>query len=132
MKDALKKLSTWSKVLGWVQFISGIITGIIGVFIFLIGAVPGVITAILGWKLIQASKVSDKITAEAEEDNSNIKDLANSYGTYFQIQGIYTIVMIVLTVLFAILYITIIINIIANFHNSSSFGGIIQSSLNYR
>lgn len=99
MVENLKKLATWTNFMGWVTFICGILSAIPGVFMLGIGAVPGVISAMLGWKLITVAKNANQIARNNEVDEATLTLVINDLTTYFKVQGIMMIVVMVLMVI---------------------------------
>lgn len=106
LSDNLKKLSFWSKFIGICFLISGIISGILGIFAYIIGAIPGIITAFIGWKLCKAAKDARLFAYsinEAELDRQLLSDMVEKYTSFFRILGIYMIVGFIFFVIFLIL-----------------------------
>lgn len=108
--ENIKKLAFWSSLLGWIMLISGVINAIIGLFAFIIGAIPGAITAFLGYKLIKASQQAKRLYEEGPSENCFNEFLIHFY-QFFKIQGIVFIIGLVLAVLFFLFVINTIITI---------------------
>jgi hypothetical protein len=100
-RDTLKQLSSWMGFVGIMTIIAGAISAIGGLFAFVIGAIPGVITIILGVKLQNAKQNADTMMASTEEsiDAVQFNLFAANLNTYFKIQGILIIVSLVLGIL---------------------------------
>lgn len=100
-KDQLENLQKWTGVVGIILIISGVINTITGVFFFFVGAIPGIISIILGLKLRGVKKhIKDYLYTQSDYPlNLLFTDLTS----YFKIQGIFTIVMIVAVFLLGIL-----------------------------
>lgn len=98
LKEQLQKLSTWTGILGWITIISGIISTIVGLFLFIIGAIPGIITIVLGAKLISARKHANTLVISETLDDSEMLALISNLTTYFEIQGLLIIIGIILSI----------------------------------
>lgn len=96
--EQLKKLAFWSKFVGWCFLVTGILSALIGLFAFIIGAIPGMITSFMGWKLITAGTHAEKISY-TENDEGAFEDFIQNYLTFFKIQGILFMISIVLYIL---------------------------------
>lgn len=94
----LKELAFWSKFVGWCFLITGIISALIGLFALIIGAIPGVITSVMGWKLIKASSHAEKLS-HSENDEVTFEAFLQNYLTFFKIQGILFMISIVISIL---------------------------------
>ncbi|MCG0275536.1 MAG: DUF5362 domain-containing protein [Thermosediminibacteraceae bacterium] len=97
----LEEFSTWAGIVGWVTVISGAIEAIFGLFVFIIGALPGVISLIMGIKLLGARDRARNIVLSQGYDEQQMVLLMQEMTTYFKIQGILIIIGVVLTVLMA-------------------------------
>lgn len=98
-KERLNALSKWGGFVGVMTIISGIISALIGVFAFVVGAIPGIITIILGVKLINARAQADALISANIEGEQNLNVLFDHLNGYFKIQGILIIVSLVLLVI---------------------------------
>jgi hypothetical protein len=98
LKEQLQKLSTWTGVVGWITIISGIISTIGGLFLFIIGAIPGIITIVLGAKLISARKHANTLVINEALDDSEMLALISNLTTYFKIHGLLIIIGIILSI----------------------------------
>ncbi|PLS19087.1 hypothetical protein CVD28_01385 [Bacillus sp. M6-12] len=95
IQEHLKKLSFWGKFVGWTLLISGGLSTLIGAFAFLVGAIPGLVTIYMGWKLIKASENADRLYHEANNEEA-FQSLLKNYLSFFKTQGILLIVMFVI------------------------------------
>lgn len=104
-RETLNQLSSWMGFVGIMTIIAGAISAIGGLFAFVIGAIPGVITIILGVKLRNAKQNADAMIASAAEniDTAQFNLFAANLNTYFKIQGILIIVSLVLGIAGAII-----------------------------
>jgi Family of unknown function (DUF5362) len=91
----LKGLSSWGKFLAWTLIVSGVFNALLGLFAFVVGAIPGVVTIIMGVKLLSASKSAEKL-AYGEANEVVLNDLLSNYLSYFKIQGILLIISFVI------------------------------------
>ena len=98
LKEQLQKLSTWTGVVGWITIISGIISTIGGLFLFIIGAIPDIITIVLRAKLISARKHANTLVINEALDDSEMLALISNLTTYFKIHGLLIIIGIILSI----------------------------------
>lgn len=100
-RDKMELLQRWTGILGIIFIISGVINALLGAFFFLVGAIPGIISIILGVKLRGARKYAKEYL---ETNNSYSLDLlVAELTTFFKIQGVFTIVMAILSFLIGLL-----------------------------
>lgn len=97
-REHLKQLSKWAGFVGIMNIIFGTLSAIGGLFAFIIGAIPGIITIVLGVKLRNAKKYADEILA-SDQDDGKINMVITSLNSYFMIQGILLIIVTVLSLL---------------------------------
>lgn len=97
----LEQLSKWMGFVGIMTIIAGALSAISGVFAFVIGAIPGIITIILGVMLRKAKKHAEAILYEDALENysANFSMLVSNLNTYFKILGILIIISLILGVL---------------------------------
>lgn|GEM_PF-1191192 len=100
----LEQLSKWMGFVGIVTIIGGVISAISGFFAFVIGALPGIISIIMGVLLRKAKKHADAILFEdaVERYSANFSKLVGSLNAYFKIMSILIIIGLVLGVLAAV------------------------------
>lgn len=103
LQETLKKFSFWTKFIGYVTVISGAISAFFGLFSFVIGAIPGIITIIMGIKLINAAKNAEELIHDPNLEDGQMEELIENMKTYFKIQGILMIVALLLIPVFLIL-----------------------------
>lgn len=96
--EYLKQLSKWAGFVGLMNIILGAVSAIGGLFVFVVGAIPGIITIILGVKLRQAKKYADEMLASSQDDDK-MNMMIMQMNTYFMIQGILLIILLTLAVL---------------------------------
>lgn len=94
-------MKDWAGFLGIILIISGVLSALSGLVFFIIGAVPGIITVILGLKLRDAKKYAEELIEQNNYDALN--SLVASLGSFFKIQGILIIVIFVFIVLGSVL-----------------------------
>lgn len=99
-KDQLEILQKWTGIVGIILIVSGVINTITGFFFFLVGAIPGIISIILGLKLRGVKKhIKDYLYTQSDYPlNLLFTDLTS----YFKIQGVFTIVMIIASLLLGV------------------------------
>ncbi len=93
----LSEMKDWAGFLGIILIISGVLSAISGLFLFIVGAIPGIITIILGVKLRDAKKYADELLQS--NDQTLLNPLIASLGSFFKIQGILIIVIFAFIVL---------------------------------
>lgn len=121
--DSLKKLSFWSKFIGIFYIVTGVISALIGVVAFVIGAIPGIITVFIGWKLCKAANDANTLSYSNEEtelDKYLLSQMVEKYTSFFKILGIYTIVGIVLAIIFILVVIVLGAFVFNNYTNEFS------------
>lgn len=82
--------------------IGGSISALCGVFAFIIGAIPGIITILMGVQLCNASNEAATLSnsiGETELNNQILSNMIEKYTSFFRIFGIYIIVGIALTLI---------------------------------
>ncbi len=97
----LRQLSAWMGFVAVITIISGVISVVTGLFTFILGAIPGIITIVLGVKLRNAKHyLDDIIMVPAGADYSmQLNMFATNLNTYFKIQGVLIIIIIVLIII---------------------------------
>jgi len=99
-QENLRDLSRWSGFVGIITIISGVISAATGLFFFIIGAIPGIIAVIMGMKLRNAKNYADKLLYSSEDKNTEeLNLLVDNLTTYFKIQGVLIIVILVFILL---------------------------------
>ncbi len=97
----MKRISTWGKVLGVVMMIFGGIYAILGLFAFVVGAIPGAVTSYMGYLIFKTGKAAQNfIESQSEESIANLLD---GYAKFLLTHGILLIVSLVILVLFLII-----------------------------
>ena len=94
---SLEKTVIWSGIFGIITIISGVLTCLGAIGTFGISLIPGIISIFLGVKLNNVKKAIDSYL---RGDSNAINDTFEHLGNYFKIQGILTIVTLVIGVLF--------------------------------
>ena len=102
--EKLEQLSKWMGFVGIMTIIGGAISAISGVFAFVVGAIPGIITILLGVMLRKAKGHADNMLYEDPVDSysANFSMLVANLNSYFKILGILIIISLVLGVLMVI------------------------------
>ena len=99
--QSLKRISTWGKILGILMMIAGGLSALSGLFAFVVGAIPGLVTVFMGYLLFKTGKDAQNfLETQSEED---IASLLDNYAKYLFVNGILLIVTV------AIVLITILI-----------------------
>jgi len=107
----LDQLSSWLGFVSIMTIIGGVISAVSGLFAFIVGAIPGIITLIMGIKLRKAKKYADAMLAENDGAlaSANFEQFTDSLRSYFKIMGI----LIILGLIFSLL--AIIFGAVASF-----------------
>ncbi len=118
----LLQLRSWLGFVGIMTVIGGAISAISGLFAFIIGAVPGIITVILGVKLLGAKKTVDTMLEESSAGISpaTFDKFIDSLRGYFKIMGILIIIGLILG------FLVTVFSIIASF----ALPGLLENILN--
>lgn len=92
IRSQLKDFSTWAGIVGWVTVIGGAINALFGLLAFIVGAIPGVVTVILGLKLLGAKKHAMNLVHSEESNDTEMFMMVKELTTYFKIQGVLIII----------------------------------------
>ena len=104
LREELKQFSKWANIVGIFTIIFGGLSALSGLFIFIIGAIPGIIMIIVGIKLLNAKKQADEIIGlDGSEYDDKIQTLIKNLTQYFKLQGILYIISFVFTIIVIIL-----------------------------
>lgn len=93
----LLRISKWGKIVGIIMFIYGLISTIAGLFIFIVGAIPGLLSMYLAHLLFETGKKADEYL-DSELDYK-LYDMLDNFGKYLLITGILLIIDIAFTLL---------------------------------
>lgn len=107
---SLKRISLWGQLLGITFMIFGGIYALMGIFAFIVGAIPGFITVAMGYFLYLSGKSAKNLLfyVETREDEQNdeydkeMNTLLDSYGKFLLINGILFLIAVAIYVLFFI------------------------------
>lgn len=100
--ENLKSVKKWGAWVGYLSIIFGALNALAGLFLFVIGAVPGVLTILFGVFSLKASKNAERLIAAYNDNQMN--ELLENYGKSLKFFGIYYIFSIVLFVLIMLFY----------------------------
>lgn len=92
LRQKFEEFSIWAGIVGWTSFIVGAIQAFFGLFAFVIGALPGIITLILGIKLLGAKRYAKNLAVSQELEEQDLILLIQEMNTYFKIQGVLIII----------------------------------------
>lgn len=109
--EILRSIQKWGKFVGWLTIISGSLSALFGLFAFVIGAVPGVITIFLGIFLVKVAASAEILTRQYEE--TQMEELLLNIGKYLKLQGILIIVSLAFVLLGLIVYGALIVALIS-------------------
>jgi hypothetical protein len=93
----MRQLSAWMGFVGTITIISGVISVATSFFTFTLGVIPGIITIFLGAKLRAARQFADELANApyGADPTVPIDMLAANLNTYFKIQGVLIIIILV-------------------------------------
>lgn len=93
-EQTIKRISTWGKFLGILFMIVGGISAVLGLFAFVVGAIPGVLTIIMGYFIFSTGRhASDYLENNSE---ASLDGLLGAYGNYLLLTGILAIIYIII------------------------------------
>ncbi len=101
-QQGLKTLAKWGKITGIFSMIAGGLSALTGLIVFIVGAIPGLIVAWMGYLLFNAAKSADRLSHDWNEDELDL--LIESIGKYLMVNGI-LIIMGIIGSLFSISFI---------------------------
>lgn len=104
-----KRISTWGKFVGILTMIVGGLSALSGLPFFLIGAIPGLIVAWLGYVVFKSGQEASAFLTDHNE--VHIEELLNAYGKLLKFYGLYTVIMFVLAI--PIFFITLFLGLLA-------------------
>lgn len=89
MEQSLKDLGRWTGIIGNITIFTGVISALLGLSLYIIGAVPGVIQIVLGAKLLNVKKYANEAVLFNIEDPSNqISYILTNLSSYFKLEGV--------------------------------------------
>lgn len=94
--ESLKRISTWGKILGILMMIAGGLSALSGIFAFVIGAIPGLVTTFMGYLLFKTGKDAQEFLESQSEES--IASLLDNYAKYLFLNGILLIITLVLVI----------------------------------
>ena len=94
-REYLGQLSKWAGFVGIMFIIFGAISALFGLFAFVVGAIPGIISILLGVKLRNAKKYADEMLVGGQDDGK-MNMLIMNLNTFFKIQGVLLIIYLAL------------------------------------
>lgn len=97
----LTEMKNWAGFLGIMLIISGVLSALSGLFLLIVGAIPGIITIVLGFKLREAKKYAEEFLNTRDQEDLN--SLIASLGSFFKIQGILIIIIAIFILLVFVL-----------------------------
>jgi len=89
-EQTFKRISTWGRALGIFMMITGGISALFGLTFFVIGSIPGLITAYLGYLVYKTGKSAKSFIQKQDEESLNT--LLEGYAKYLLVNGILLIV----------------------------------------
>jgi cadmium resistance protein CadD (predicted permease) len=93
--------------MGYISIIAGVISVIAGLIPFVFPGLFGIIPIFLGLFLLKAGRKATDFLREAND--ANIEEMMDYLAKYFKLQGVYTIVMLALFILFVIVTVILMI-----------------------
>lgn len=89
MKKHLKALAKWSYVLGIIGMLFGAFVALMGIPLFYVGAVPGLLIVILNIRLLQASRSAKRLNYNLrlmKNDDEVYDETLKKFASYFRMQ----------------------------------------------
>ena len=89
MKKHLKALAKWSYVLGIIGMLFGAFVALMGIPLFYVGAVPGLLIVILNIRLLQASRSAKRLNYNLrlmKNDDDIYDETMKKFSSYFRMQ----------------------------------------------
>ncbi|MCA1064491.1 DUF5362 family protein (plasmid) [Rossellomorea sp. AcN35-11] len=100
--ESLKGIQKWGKFMGYLTIIMGVIHALLGLFAFVVGAIPGIVTIFLGLFILRAAKNAEKLVIGYDEHSMN--EMLDNFRKYLKVQGILLIISLVLLVVTMLFY----------------------------
>ncbi len=97
--QGLKTLARWGKITGIFYMVAGGLSALAGLIAFIVGAIPGLIGAWMGYLLFNAAKSAERIAYEGTGNENELDVLIESIGKYLMVNGVLIIVGIGMSVL---------------------------------
>jgi hypothetical protein len=101
-QKGLQRIALWGKVAGIAMMITGGITGVLGLFNFIVGAIPGAITFFMGYLIYKTGTAAAQIRDGG--DTRALSDLFHNYGLYLLVTFIMFAVGVGITILMLVLF----------------------------
>lgn len=101
MQRDLQAISKWGKFLGYVFIVTGVLSALMGVWAFVVGAIPGVITIFLGLYLLRSAKQADVLVRQYDE--YALSEMLAYYAKFLKLQGVFMLVYLGLVALFVVM-----------------------------
>lgn len=101
----MQRIASWGKFVGITMIVLGSIHAFFGLFAFIIGAIPGVLTIIMGYFIYLTGRKADEFLETHSE--VSLAELLKSYSNYLLMMGILLIIffsLIALSILFVLLF----------------------------
>ncbi len=93
--DTLANLSRWAGLVGIITIITGTLAAIMGLFTLVIGAIPGVVAVLLGFKLLHLKNNAENLHQEEKEPGpEELNNLAKNLVVFLKIQGVLIIIVL--------------------------------------
>ncbi|WP_026673442.1 DUF5362 family protein [Alkalihalobacterium bogoriense] len=102
MQQSLQIISKWGSILGYMTIVSGSIFALGGLFLFIIGALPGVLTIFYGIYLVKSAKQAQILLTDVNNEQATITAL-DYYGKYIRLYGVTMVVYFILGIIGTIL-----------------------------
>lgn len=101
IEDSLRSIAKWGTFLGYVFIITGVLSALSGLFIFLVGAIPGLVNIFLGLFLLRSGKHASHLCKNYHE--AELSGLLENYAKYLKVHGILFVVTLSLLTLMVVL-----------------------------
>ncbi|MRX74436.1 hypothetical protein GJU40_20195 [Bacillus lacus] len=86
MQESLRNISKWGAFLGYLFIILGGLYALVGLFLFIVGAIPGIISIFLGIYILRSARQAKDLLQEYEE--KALAELMLNYAKFLRLLGI--------------------------------------------
>lgn len=90
--DTMGRIAGWGRFVGMTTMIIGGIYGVIGLFAFIVGAIPGGVMFFMGFLLFKMGTSAKRYLESGNE--RSIGELLDSLGSYILLQGVLLIIVL--------------------------------------
>ena len=96
----IERIAKWGKFLGIFTMIMGVLSAVSGLFAFVVGAIPGLLTAWFGYLIYKTGEDASKFLHNHKEEH--VENVLDMYGKLLKFFSIYMIVSFAIGLLFGL------------------------------